>query len=145
MQPVQFFIFSFRSSQLVNRIKYFFENKIPNNVSTQIFDQCANQSKAIKQQDRQHMYKHNSELCSCNHCCSTKAISITYSEYVSVASVIQHAEGMHLTILSSVASLVLPYFSTLSHKRHNFRENVIEHKNVCFDFCYSFCPKHFLL
>ena len=85
-----------------------------------------------------------SELLSCNHCCSRNAISITYSEYVSVASVIQHAECMRLIILSSVASLVLPYFSTLSHKQHNFWENVIEHKNVCFDFRYSFCLKHFL-
>ena len=28
----------------------------------------------------------------------------------------------------SASSLVPPYFSTLSHKRHDFRENVIEHK-----------------
>jgi hypothetical protein len=34
------------------------------------------------------------------------------------------------------------YFSTLSHKRRDFLENVIERK-MCFDFLYKFCLKHF--
>ena len=34
------------------------------------------------------------------------------------------------------------HFSALSHKRHDFRENVIERK-MCFDFLYSFYLKHF--
>jgi hypothetical protein len=33
----------------------------------------------------------NTEAPSCNHCCSGKAISITYSEYVYLALGIQHA------------------------------------------------------
>ena len=45
------------------------------------------------------------------------------------------------TILSFTASLVPPYFSTLSHKRHEFRGNVYEHK-MCFDFLNNFCLKH---
>jgi hypothetical protein len=49
---------------------------------------------------------------------------ITYSEYVSVAFVIQHAMRMRRTILSSAACLVLPYFPTLSHKRQDFRQKL---------------------
>jgi hypothetical protein len=52
---------------------------------------------------------------SCNHCCRGKAISITYTECVSVALFIQHAMRMRSIILSSVACLAVPYFSTLSH------------------------------
>jgi hypothetical protein len=40
----------------------------------------------------------------------------------------------HNAMLSSVASLAPQSFLTLSHKRHNVMEKVIEHKNV---FCFS--------
>ena len=33
-------------------------------------------------------------------------------------------------------------FSTLFHKRQDFRERSIEHK-ICLDFLYIICPKHF--
>jgi len=57
------------------------------------------------------MYKHNTEALLHNHCCSGKAILITYSDCVSVAS---HA--MHMChILLPVACLAVPYFPTLSH------------------------------
>ena len=52
---------------------------------------------------------------------------------VSVALVIQHAKRLRY-ILSSLASLALPYFPTLSQKRHDFRKIFNEHKMRFFKF-----------
>jgi hypothetical protein len=59
----------------------------------------------------------------------------TYSECMFVALVIQHAKCTH-----RVASPGIPYFSTLSHKRHDFRIRT-EHK-IAF-FLHKFCLRHF--
>jgi hypothetical protein len=75
----------------------------------------------------------NDEACSHNHCCLGKAISITYSECLSVALVIWHAKHMHHIILSPVVCPTLPYFLT-SHKWHDFQEKVIERKMRIFIF-----------
>jgi hypothetical protein len=49
-----------------------------------------------------------------------KTISITYSEFVSVVLVTQHAVRMYCTTLQSVAYMALLYVSTLSHKGRSF-------------------------
>jgi hypothetical protein len=49
---------------------------------------------------------------------------------------------MRRIILSPVAGLALPYFSTLSHKRQDFRENLLNIKSG-FDFFYITRLKHF--
>ena len=64
--------------------------------------------------------------------------------FVLVTLCIQHAVRMLLIILSSVACLAKPYFSTLSLKRDDFLGGGYGTYNACFDFVYSFCLKHFL-
>jgi hypothetical protein len=64
--------------------------------------------------------KRNNEARPRNHCCRAKAMSIAYSGCVVAALVIQHAMRMRRIILSSVAYLAVPYFSTLSLERQDF-------------------------
>ena len=72
--------------------------------------QCHN----LKRQ--QCMYKRSIDAHSLKHCCRGKAISITYSECVSVALVIQHAKHIHRIIFVICGLPALPYLLTESQK-----------------------------
>jgi len=71
-------------------------------------------------------------------------MSITYSECLSVALFVQHAKRMRRIILSYVDCLAAE-ISTFFPKRHDFEEKKNWTWNVCFDFLYNFCLKHFSL
>ena len=47
-----------------------------------------------------------------------------------MALVIAHAKRMRRVVLSAVSCSAVPHFPTLSHKRQDFREKIIEHK-IC--------------
>jgi hypothetical protein len=63
----------------------------------------------------------NIEARSAKHCCGGKAVSITYSECVSVALVIQHTMRMRPIIMSSGLSGSNHICSTLAQKRHEHK------------------------
>jgi hypothetical protein len=79
----------------------------------------------------------------CSHRRSGKAVSIAYSECVSVALGIQHAMRMRRVTMPSVAWPTLQNFYSLYHKRHDLRKKRYWTQNVCFDFLYNFCLQHF--
>jgi hypothetical protein len=56
---------------------------------------------------------------------------------------IRNAKRMRRIVLSFSACPVPQYFSTLSHKRHDFRKKKVIDHEMCFDFFYNFCLKHF--
>jgi len=91
----------------------------------------------------QSTYEGNIEARSRNHCCCEKAISITYSECVSVAFVIQPAMRMRAVLYChlrlSGSAVLFPHY-VINGKV--FRKKVIEHK-MCLNFLYNFCLKHF--
>jgi hypothetical protein len=68
----------------------------------------------INLQERQCTYKRNIEGRSRDHCCRGKAVSITYSECVSVALFIQHAKRMRRIILSCDLSGCTIFFHIIS-------------------------------
>jgi len=57
-------------------------------------------------------------------------MSITYSEYVFVALVIQHAMGMRRIVLWSVACLPLQHSFTLSHTHTHTHTHIHTHGTI---------------
>jgi len=83
----------------------------------------------------------NNDAPSRYHFCKGRTVSITYSECVFVALVIQHSMRMRLIILSSVNCLALQYFSSLRHIRRDFRgggRGNFEYEKCVLIFCTSF-------
>ena len=74
----------------------------------------------------------NNEARSCNHCCSGKAVSITYSECVSVALGIQLSMRMRHVVIYKLlrCTVFFPHF----HINGTILEKGYLTQNVCFDF-----------
>jgi hypothetical protein len=79
-----------------------------------------------------------------NQCCRAKAMRISYSKCVFVVCVIQQAKRMRCIILSSMVCLAVPYFSTLSHKQHDFREKRLVNIKCVFWFYLNLLSANFL-
>jgi len=60
------------------------------------------------------------------YCYRAKIVNITYSECVSVVLGVTHSNRMDSVILSPVAYMFRPHFSTLSQKWQDFWKKIIE-------------------
>jgi hypothetical protein len=67
-------------------------------------------------------------------------VGVCVCAYMHIALLIQHATLMRHVVMSFAAPRRPPHFSTLSHKRYDFRKKIIEHtsKMRVFIFCTTF-------
>ena len=82
--------------------------------------------------------KRNTEVLSCNHCCSRKATSITYAGSVSVALRIQHAMRTRHIVISRLPELYNTYQHYLINGKIFGEKKVIDHKTCVLIFSISF-------
>jgi hypothetical protein len=88
-----------------------------------------------------YVYRDNEAL-SYDHSYSAKAISITYSECVFVALVIQHAMRMRHTVICG-SSGSTTFFNIISQTARFSKNKSYRTQNVCFDFLNKVCHKQF--
>jgi len=91
-----------------------------------------------KQQYRQCMFKHNVEVRLCNHCCSGKAIIITYYECAFVALGIQHAMHMHHIVICGLNDYTIFPHCLINSKFFFFGGGIMEHKMCVLIFSTAF-------
>ena len=82
-------------------------------------------------------YKRHTEGRSCNHCCSRKAINVTYSECAFVVLGTQQAIRVRHIVICGLPGTTV-FFSTFPHKWYNYRKNIINHKVSVFTFSVNF-------
>jgi hypothetical protein len=86
------------------------------------------------------LLQRNIQARSCNHCCSGKAVSITYSECVSIALGTQNAMRIsHIVVCNPLGSTI--FFHIIPYRERFSKTYCIQ--NTCFDFLINTCLKHF--
>jgi hypothetical protein len=88
-------------------------------------------------QNRQFRYKRNIQVHSLYHCCRGKAISIAFLSVCSLCYPALNTEALYYIFFCGLSAL--PYLSTLSHKRHDFRKKGTQHKMCILIFSVTLC------
>ena len=80
------------------------------------------------EQDMQRTYKRNTEARACDHCCRGNAISISYSECVSVALVIRHSKRVRPIVIYGLSGCVIFSHNISQTARFSKQETILNAK-----------------